>query len=108
MSELIKKYKDWKANPADYGYDCIGEFITDLTESETVEFMEWVEKLSDERSNCNIPCVSPHFSLIEKGSDKGAFDWILKSERHACEPNDNSRMIRILADKYNQIAKFLN
>lgn len=57
MNNIIKKYKDWKANPEDYGYDSIGEFITDFTEEETVEFMECVEKLSGERSNCNIPQV---------------------------------------------------
>lgn len=45
---------------------------------------------------------------IKLGSDNKWFDWILKSDRNACESIDNSHMIRQLVLRHNQMADIIN
>lgn len=40
---------------------------------------------------------------IEKGTHNKTFDWLLESERHACESNGNSDMIRELVKEHNTL-----
>jgi len=45
---------------------------------------------------------------IEKGTHNAKFDWILESERHACESNQNSDMIRELVKSHNSLIDEIN
>ena len=45
---------------------------------------------------------------IEKGTDNGAFDWILESEKNGSWAENNSDMIRKLVKRYNEMADIIN
>lgn len=74
------------------------------------ELNDWCsdgEKPDASENTLPIDIVKPRFSEITKETGSG-FAWLFKAENHACEANDNSVMIRTLAEKYNEIVKFLN
>jgi len=50
----------------------------------------------------------PYFSLIVKGSNNGIFDFLMEEPPIGKEFNANSKMLKILMNKYNEIAKHLN
>ena len=45
---------------------------------------------------------------IEKGTDNNAFNWLLESNRNACESNNNSLMIRKLVERHNKMVAIIN
>jgi hypothetical protein len=52
--------------------------------------------------------VMPRLSKIDNTTSNGLFSWILKDDRNADQPENNSAMIRVLVKRYNEIADLLN
>lgn len=44
---------------------------------------------------------------IKKGTDNGAFDWILENESHGSWAENNSDMIRKLVARHNQMVDYI-
>lgn len=45
---------------------------------------------------------------IETGSHNKVFNWMLKDERHACHPEGNTDMIRVLVQEHNKMIDAYN
>lgn len=69
---------------------------------------ELMYKVDELVKNCSIPAVMPRFSEITTESDDKAFSWVLKNDKNADYPENNSDMIRRLVHKYNNLIKHLN